>query len=266
MFSLLSPSHLSIAAAIAAGIALTSCIAYDKDIRVQSEDFNPSPVRIVEAVFVSQEANLACQEAAQTDLDECPVAQPIRDQLPHILDPQRDARYQFCSCKAPLRHDKITLPQFSIRLEDQDENDRLYAVMLLDSDQSNIDGVIPNDETYSDYLHPHQALPEDKSSAYGRDAINRPLPIIRILKLGQASGTLDLCNGKVGNPIEPGWHTFSIVATDRPWFRYADIPQPGVPDIASGATHDAVHFSFYCEAESEEGATGCKCDKNPDLE
>jgi hypothetical protein len=240
------------AAAIGVGIA---CIIPDEQIQVLVADVNASPVRFVEGITLDEAARCACSASSC----ECPM--PGVTGIPTYLDP---ATYPFCVC-GDNEIDVGRLYGLEVFVEDQDEvegvpSDSLYAAALLDWDptlgESAFDYV-----AYRGYLDPRDPLDLYYSSY--ESPIKRPPPFVRSITLRDATQRFDLCNG-AGRPIAPGYHTLSLIVSDRAWFQQESetidtsdtgesdpletgpITLDGVPDIAAGATYDIQTYVFVC--------------------
>jgi hypothetical protein len=251
------------AAGLGFGIA---CIIPDVDIQVQIADNNDYPVRFVEGIPLDEAARCACSKSC-----ECPL--PGVTGIPPYLDPQ-DPAYQFCIC-GDNRIDEGRLYGGEFFVEDQDEvdgvpSDSLYAAALLDWDPTLGDSAFEY-VAYRSYLDPRRPL-DLAYSSYEPLVIKRPRPNVRSFTLRDPeTGRLDLCNG-AGRPVGPGYHTLSLIVTDRSWFqREATVIEPddtggpieimpvtleGVPDIAAGATYDIQTYVFMCH---QEGDPNCGC-------
>jgi hypothetical protein len=118
---------------------------------------------------------------------------------------------------------------------------------------------------YRNYLDP-RAILDLYFSPFEAGVIKRPRPYVRDISLSDPDG-FDLCNG-AGRPVGPGFHTLSIIVSDRQWFKREAVPtaaggesmavvQDGVPDIAAGATYDIQSYVFQC---LEEGDDNCGCE------
>jgi hypothetical protein len=259
---------LALVGAAAVGVGL-ACIIPDRDIQVRTSDINLYPVHFVEGIPLAEEARCACSTTAC----ECPLPDPIF--LPTFLDPS-DTAYQFCIC-GENKYDSGRLPGFSLFVEDQDEvdgepSDLLYAAALLDWDPTLLEPAFDY-VAYRSYLDPRKAL-DPYYSSYESFVIKRPRPYVRSITLSDSNG-FDLCNG-AGRPVGPGFHTLSIMVTDRMWFQREStsvgtgdtggtsgdpietmpVTLEGVPDIAGGATYDIQTFVFQC---LEEGDDNCGC-------
>lgn len=258
---------LVVGASVGLGVA---CLIPDSKIQVLSTDINLFPVRFVEAIPLTMEARCSCSATAC----ECPM--PAFTGLPPFLDPA-DPGYQFCSC-GENREDTGRLPGISFFVEDQDQDvdgeatDQIYAVALLDWDPS-LGDTASDYIAYTNYLDPRQPL-DLFFSSYETLVLKRPRPYVRSMTFNLDG--FDLCNG-AGRTLAPGFHTLTIMATDRPWFTRegtavgtgdsgadssADplegglVTLEGVPDIAAGATYDMQSYVFRC---FEEGDVECGC-------
>lgn len=254
MFGLLVAAALGL---LGSGV---SCLIPDHDIQVLSTDVNRSPVRFVEGIPLTEEARCACSESC-----ECPMA--LATSFPPFLDPE-DPAYQFCSC-GQNKYDMGRLNGITLFVEDQDEvdgeaDDIIRAAALLDWDPT-LGDPTSDYVAYRNYLDPEEPL-NLVITPYETSVIKRPRPYVRDIGLGDIDGFFDLCNG-AGRPVGPGFHTFSIIVTDRPWFRREGasvdsggesmaVVQQGVPDIAAGATFDIHTSVFQC---LEEGDDNCDC-------
>ncbi len=262
--------------AIGGGVAL-ACIIPDREIVVYSTEQNDHAVRFVEGIPLDVDAGCACN----SNTCECPM--PAEDSLPTFLDPSL-ADYKFCICSEG-RVDDNRLNGFQLLVEDADEfegeaKDRLYAVALLDWDPSSGEPAFDY-VAYRRQRDPRTPLPENAAYTYDTTVIKRPRPWVRAVNLFDENGRFDLCNG-AGFAIEPGFHTLSVMVSDRFWFTTTpelnaesdtadesdtigfEAPDPvtldGVPDIAEGATYDIQSTVFYCLAEGE---MGCGCVDEP---
>jgi hypothetical protein len=237
-----------------------ACIIPDQDIRVVVTGVNDFPVRFVEGIPLDEAARCACQ-ANQDGTCECPL--PSATGLPTYLDPS-DPGYQFCVC-GDNRIDEGRLYGTSLFVEDQDEDDDIYAAALLDWDPTQGQSAF-NYVAYRNYLDPGTPL-DLFDSTYENKVILRPRPYVRsITMVDPQTQRFDLCND-AGRPVAPGVHTLTVLVTDRPWFkREGDagetglgamtIELQGVPDIAAGATYDFRTYVFTCQ---QEGESNCDC-------
>ncbi len=253
------------AAALGIGIA---CIIPDEQIQVLITDVNESPVRFVEGIPLDESAGCACDANSCT----CPLPDPTG--VPTFLNPE-DTAYQFCIC-TDNKIDDGRLYGFQLFVEDQDEedgvpSDSLYAAALLDWDPTT--GDSPFDYVaYRNYIDPRKVL-DFYYSSYDAGIIKRPRPYVRSINLNDLSGRFDLCND-AGRPVGAGFHTLSIIVSDRPWFQRdaatagtdtggdgdpletMSATLDGVPDIAAGATYDIQTYVFKCFEELDEQC-GC---------
>ncbi|WP_146662250.1 hypothetical protein [Enhygromyxa salina] len=256
-------SALALLGAVGLGMLASvgvSCLIPDHDIQVLTTDVNRYPVRFVEGIELSEEARCACSEASC----ECPMA-PLT-LVPPFLDPD-DPAYQFCIC-GENKVDANRLPGVTLYVEDQDEvdgdaDDPVRAAALLDWDPTLGDTAVDY-VAYRNYLDPREPLAL-YYSPFETSVLKRPRPYLRAITLSDSEG-FDLCNG-AGRPVGPGFHTLSIIASDRLWFKREtqtgdtgtesmEVVQDGVPDIAAGATYDVQTYVFKC---LEEGDDFCEC-------
>ena len=248
--------------AIGVGFA---CIIPDNDIQVLTTDFNQYPVRFIEGIPLDKAARCACSAITGAETCECPL--PAITGLPTYLDPE-DPAYQFCIC-GDNQIDEGRLTGVTLYAEDQDEvdgipDDALYAAALLDWDPSYDDSAFDY-VAYRNYLDPRSTLKLSAHSTYETGVIKRARPYVRSLDLDLIDpGGFDLCNG-AGRPLGPGYHTLSIMVTDRLWFQRDDdgmlTTLDGVPDIAAGATYDVQTYVFHCYEETDDQ---CGCVVNSD--
>jgi hypothetical protein len=226
-----------------------ACIIPDRDIQVRTTDFNLYPVRFVEGITLTEEALCDCSPSCA-----CPL--PDLTGLPAFLDPNLP-KFQFCIC-GENKIDEGALQGVYLSVEDQDEvdgepADLLYAAALLDWNPTL--GVPPTDYVaYRDYLDPGEDLSISVSSSYENDVIKRPRPYVRKIEL-ELNAKFDLCND-AGRTLEPGFHTLSLIVTDREWSKRItdegmEVTNDGVPDIAAGATYDLQTYTFQCLAEPD---------------
>jgi hypothetical protein len=251
----------------------------DKDINFEDAEIaNRNPVRLVEATMLSPDAERSC--APEDERDEISDAEAYgicsqpgvdpRDVLPHFLNPaysredddgQIITPFVFCSCEKEGERDKNALLA-TLYVEDQDENrrrdpkDKIYAALLLDLPQRE-----PHPDNYLDYQRYVDPSRELELSGTPYSPEKRRDPQLRELVLGisvdgnDQTGGIDLCNGG-SRVLEPGFHSLTVMVTDRPWFRPADggigSEHAGVPDLAIGATFDSITYVFYCGSATEE--------------
>lgn len=248
----------------ATGVGL-SCVIPDLDINVNDESIlNRTPVRIVEPLRISREAEEACDDLDPMFSGElCPQPPPEDPTLvlPHFLDPNaNEGEYLFCACPAG-RIDAKARPNFAIYVEDRDEDaqgtyDELYAALLLDYDPNNLKPY--NSVRYRSYVNPQEPIPLAASIEY--EPIGRHDPILRELRLGNENLDFDFCNGATDTALDPGFHTLSVMVTDRPWFTPDDgVIQEGVPNFVEGATFDVSTYVFFCTARDVDPCQSTQC-------
>ncbi len=244
----LTPSSLAILLA-----ASTGCVLPDQYISVNDEQIlNRSAVRIVEPLQLSLEAEEACD-------GNCPQPPPDdpADLLPHFLDPQE---YVFCSC--PMGSvDGQAQPNFPIYIEDRDQDidgeyDDIYGALLLDYTPENSKPY--SSIRYREYVNPQEPVPQAASIEY--QPIGRRDPILRELRLGNENRNFDFCNGATDTALEAGFHTLTVIVSDRPWFTPEDgVIQEGVPDFVQGASFDISTYVFYCTAADVDPCQSSQC-------
>lgn len=246
---------LCVGGSIGLGVA---CIIPDTRIQVRSSDENLNVVRFIEGVPLDEPARAACDEETL----QCPM--PDLADLPTFLDP---ADYPFCIC-AEDKIDANRLPGVTVQAEDADAEDELRAALILD--WSPVDGDSAFDYiAYRNYLDPIQAL-EPVGGSYQNNVIKRTPPSVYSITLTDTTGRFDLCNG-AGRELSGGFHTLTLMVTDRPWFttepidvgtegggQTMPITLEGVPDIAAGATYDIETYVFNCYDEASEPDL-CNC-------
>lgn len=248
-------AFITICASLGALAGLSACILPDKDI-VLSGEYNASPVRIVEPTYLSHSARKGVCErvrakgSCQRQLSLAP--------LPHHLSPES---FPFCRCAQSDQHDPGRLPALRILVEEADA-DPIYAALLLDSPASQKDPAFW--EYFSAVADPslerggRPSLPPDPSLFWVSE--HRAGGALKEIVLGGPEG-LDLCNAHPRIRIEGGWHTLTVLVSDRPWFqpKAQDGPSYAIPDIAVGATFARTQYSFYCDTEIPDDATSCSC-------
>ncbi len=248
--------------------ASAGCILPDDGIVVSDPQLlNRSAVRIVEPLRLSQEANDACDELDPDIENEiCPQPPPNPEALlPHFLDPQE---YLFCSC--PMGSvDSEAQPNFEIYVEDRDQDvdgnyDDIYAALLLDYTPENSKPY--KSIRYREYVNPQDPIPQ----AGSYQPLGRHNQTLRVLGLGNADRNFDFCNGATDTALEAGFHTLTVIVSDRPWFTPEDVMlegeeilegviQEGVPDFVEGATFDLSTYVFYCTAADEDPCQSSQC-------
>lgn len=257
----MSPARRPHAAALAALALAGACVLPDRDIQIVDENIqNKHAVRFVEPTPLSPEAQDACDEDLAGRSLLCQPGEPDLV-LPHYLDPNYlDPEsgtfiYNFCSCdRVAGEESQIQLNPFSLYVEDRLDDvakgpSPLYAAALLDLP---LNSSAPQDSVrYRDFISPLQPLELDDQLEY--TPLKRPDPKLRVLNVGGGSA-IDLCNRANDTPLRRGYHELRIMVTDRPWFKVnpEDVEgQPGVPDIASGATFDTISYIFRCDDKTD---------------
>lgn len=242
------------ATAAALVLAVSACVLTDQYINISDETIsNRTPVRIVEPIQLTAEVQKAC--ADDPDFGECPQPPPDdpTDVLPHFLNP---VDYDFCSCPQG-RSDLGAQPDFPIFIADRDQDtngdyDDIFAALLLDYSPSN---NRPHTSVgYRDYVNPQEPVPLASGIEY--EPIGQHEPILRELRLGNENRPFDFCNGAGGTALAPGYHSLTVVVSDRPWFTPEEGSiQEGVPDFANGASFDTLTYVFFC---NDSGAEDCQ--------
>lgn len=261
----LTTSRLAILLATSAG-----CVLPDQNINVSDEQIlNRSAVRIVEPQQLSLEAEEACDEHNQeVEFENCPQPPPDpANLLPHFLDPQE---YVFCSC--PMGSvDSQAQANFPIYIEDRDQDidgeyDDIYAAILLDYTPENTKPY--TSIRYREYVNPQNPVPLATNIEY--QPIGRHDQALRELRLGNENRNFDFCNGATDTAIEAGFHTLTVLVSDRPWFTTEDVMledggvqegviQEGVPNFVQGASFDLSTYVFFCNAADVDPCQSSQC-------
>jgi hypothetical protein len=204
----------------------------------------------------------------------CPL--PKLSALPRFMDAAKDPAYNFCNCAEGERDENALLRIDDLYVQDldrdvDDEPDDLYAALLLD---------MPNEDAsdanlrvaYRTLLNPDAPLrrveSETESLVPNADKLEKPDPALRQIYISNPDfDNVDLCNDSGAGSLAEGWHTLTIIVTDRPWLTVTagddmdseapPIIKHGVPDVANSATWTTRQYTFHCE-DPEDG--GCVCD------
>lgn len=220
-----------------------SCILPDKNIQFEENITNRYPVRIIEPITLSSEAEESCNE------DEvCRNVSPLAldEVLPRFLDP-RMSKYDFCTCPEGYR-DANAQPAFSIYVDDQDldEGDKpadiLYAALQVDPYESPMNSL--KSIAYRNFVNPQIPLQSEGIREYLIPG--QPSAILREIKLGDDFTRFDFCNPG-DRVLSPGWHILRVIVTDRPWFAPSPtIIQEGTIDLVANASSDTITYTFHC--------------------
>lgn len=262
--------------AATAWVLTAACIVPDSHLRVQGEATNPGPVRLVQAVPITEQSNDACHDAL-VDLPGCPL---VPETLPFgSIDPATP----LCVCQD---RDGNALSYFDIYVEDPDTDDEgrpkdaILGALLLDMPAATAD---PRDSLAYGNLLPANVPAANVNLGFNSyaDAIERPEPLVRRWTLGAETG-VDLCNDNAAaqnGKLEPGLHSLRIIVTDRPWYReferdddgeilLDDDERPlrvpveeasiGVPDLPGGATYAIADYVFRC-GDGQDPEANCNC-------
>ncbi len=277
-------------AALPVSLALAGlgCIFPDEDIRFLDSDFNEFAVRFVESTPMSLEDRCACGVAVGATACEdievpedrglaCPFSEPPR--LPQLMDPDLNASFDFCGCPAGERDSKALPPIDDIYVEDLDRDDEvakdpLFAALLLDVSNDRLGD--PSDwVAYRQLLNPDATLQNENSVSAlipNADRLSRPDRLLRQVVINNPSfDSVDLCNdaGVGGGRLSEGWHTITLIVTDRPWYSLSQDPDDpdaprvikhGVPDVANNATWTTRQWAFHCS--NVENNSDCQCAAN----
>jgi hypothetical protein len=256
-----------------------ACIIPDREITFEGGPDNAFAVRIIERTPLPMEMIDICNAdpVKQKDLIDLRFCPDVRRSLPSGLIEDPDG--PFCIC--PNGEDERAIPAFTIYAEDgdldgDDPRDRLRGVFLLDPDP--VDDEPNLAVAFNEYWAiGDEAVRVDAEDlempdpAGGRTAPNEArdfTPQWRF-RIDNGSGFVDLCNG--ADDIEPGLHNLRFMVTDRPWFErpqlvddmmVGTISQPGVPDVAGGATYAVTNYVFECidEIDDTDPRSGaCRC-------
>jgi hypothetical protein len=258
----------------------SACIIPDREITFEGGPDNPSAVRILERPPITDQMSAICNAPPRKfpglpDLGFCP---PARRSLPSGLVESPDGG-PFCICDGG---DSRAIDAFTIYAEDADvvgdsARDTLRGVFLLDPDPSSDEPPEPAFIPYSPLVEGeeieelHDADPIGGRTAPGQA---RDVPPQWAFRIDDSSGKVDLCNT---DDLEPGLHNLQFIVTDREWFAapHPDLnpdddivpetstPQPGVPDIANGASYAVVNFVFECVDpldDTHPRSDECMCD------
>lgn len=274
---------MRVALSFALAVALCAgCILPDRDIRFESGLDNESAVRIVQRAPMTAQMDDLCNPEDPEDSDTRFCPQVLR--TPRSSGLVRAADGDFCVCP---NGDRRAISSFEIYAEDGDREgdatqDTLFGVLQLDPAAQEDDPQ--HAKAYEDYWEPGRAgerindgddTPGDRTEPpNGRE----PAGLTRFA-LDDSSGQrrIDLCN-EAGRPVAVGLHTMRFMVTDRPFFRPrmpnldgtpADDAngdpafgneQPGVPDLAGGATFATIDYVFECRDPTDPEAD-CLCDE-----
>ncbi len=248
-----------------AALALAGCVLPDVDIVIVDEDVqNKHAVRFVESIQLTADARDTCD----AELEAPKVCQPgeAAVALPAFLDPAIKT-YQFCACDL-LQEDTRKLPATTLYVEDR-KNDvgqdlaNIYAALQLDIDAAETEPY--RAVAYRDIVNPSAPLkkPAEINYAPPKRPPENAGRELRELRLGEPENRMDLCNGASNRPLGRGFHTLRVIVTDLPWFNpgVEDTDrQPGVPDLAGGATFDTLSFTFYCDDKTNpDGVCATQC-------
>ncbi len=267
---------------------LGACIIPDRDIRIESGLDNENAVRIVQRAPRVAEMDDLCNLDPSDDPQPayCPQVRRTRPSG-LIMAPEGG---DFCVCPRASGNqpgsDRRAIASFEIYAEDADgavegRADTLYGVALLDADAT--DDEPYNAVAYGKYWQPGRAgepveEAEDLEGDRTAPPSGRPAAGLSVFQLDDSTGIreIDLCN-EAGRPVSAGLHTLRFMVTDRPFFRPRALDldggfavdengdpaygneQPGVPDLASGATYATIDFGFECRDASDPEAD-CRCD------
>lgn len=237
------------------GTLLLGCVLPDKDIVLKGQ-YNAHAVRIVEPTYLNPRAREAICDYEKKE--KCPEQLSIAP-IPHHLSPET---FSFCRCADPKHRDPNRLPSLSVLIEEADK-DPIYIALLLDSSASQKEPAFwEYFSAFADPITPRGArpsLPPDPSLYW--NPYHRSGGPLREIVLGNQHG-IDLCNAHSRIQLSGGWHTLTVLVTDRPWFKPKDAKSPSyaIPDIAAGATFARTQYSFYCQVQNPQDPKSCHCD------
>ena len=265
-------------------LMVSGCILTDLDIDYRAPNPNDNAVRFYEAAPMTVADRCDCEDGLKLEGDDrtcnegdpaesrgggCPI--PDLPGLPRFMSPAVDA-YDFCGCPDGER-DSRALPLIDdilgedLGLDDDNSSpkDEIYAVALLDlSNDPRKDAF--NSVAYRILLDPENPLGDEEASDHIANwgYLNRPQPRLRRVVLGHPQfGTVDLCNDAGTTRLSEGWHTLTLMVTDRPWVTQSsdagpEISKAGVPDIVANATWDTRQYVFRCT--NAENNPDCLCE------
>jgi hypothetical protein len=255
-------------ARLAALLVLTSgCIIPDREIDIEPLDDNQFAVRIVQPTPLLSEMLDVCTDDESKDPElsraHCPQV-PDNARPSGLITPEPGNSVPgFCTCPGAGSRDGRRIDSFIIWAEDGDRDggepkDTLFGAALLDPDPgSSFQGAV----AYRNYWDPSVPatrvdvtdVSDDLEPSVGR--ADNGLWGFRLREAG--SNEIDLCNDDDEKKVAAGIHALRFIVTDRPFFQaelppLAEsgppmlVPQPGVPDLAAGATYAIVDFVFEC--------------------
>lgn len=241
---------------VLATLAVTTagCVLPDRDIVLKGQ-YNAHAVRIVEPTYLNRSARNAICNAETKEHCSAQLSIPP---IPHHLDPET---FPFCRCADRRSKDPKRLPSLRILIEEGDQ-DPIYTALLLDSPASQQSPAFW--EYFSAFVDPTKprgmrpSLPPDPSLHW--NPYHRGGGPLREIVLGNENG-LDLCNANPRIHLSGGWHTLTVLVTDRPWHvpDKGNHPSYAIPDIAAGATFARTQYSFYCRVQDSKDPNSCQC-------
>ena len=278
-----------------------ACIIPDRNIAAEKVEGNPGAVRIVEATTLPRLFIDDCIDGDSTRCPQVPTTRRTGlVQYTELDDMGREVVRPLCVCPVGAS-DLRTIDEFYLYAEDPDgaqadRDERLYAVALLDLDP--LTDAPQNFVAYRDHFEVGgegepftlDELPVSELAAVDRSPDNESLLSPSLgreetqlyrFRFGKNGGNgTDLCNDDNGTKLSAGVHSLQIMVTDRPFFRPPLLdddgepvlgidgrpllapPQPGMPDIANGATWAIANYVFEClleEADVPDDDSVCEC-------
>ena len=285
------------APAVALLVLASACIIPDREITTETVPGNPGAVRIVEPTNLTAQLIADCKDGESTACSQVPSGR--RSGLVSYVD-EAGTSLPLCICPIGSR-DNRSIPEFFVYAEDPDRSrprasEALFAVALLDVDplstspqnfvayeeQFEVAGVgQPLDLGDLDAAQLTAVDLDDDDEPLLSPSLGREDSGLFRFRFGKNNGAgTDLCNDDNGAKLSPGLHTLQIMVTDRPFFRpqlYDALgrpvvgvdgkpqlapPQPGMPDIAAGATWAIANYVFECiveEVDVDQDASVCDC-------
>jgi hypothetical protein len=257
----------------------SACILPDLEIEFREDEVNQHPVRFVASTPMSVDDQCECELRA-TGTDAC-AGVPAGEELPNCpyaplaAVPQfMPEELNFCSCNPGEKDTRAPGAIDDLFVADQDAvdgnpEDSIFAVALLDL-PSNANADPTDYVAYRELVDPRVPLSAvSHDLLFNADILPIPRPRLRQLRIANPDNRFDLCNdgGPGFGPLAPGWHTLTLMVTDREWLTLVNVDtegnvidrfvRDGVPDVAAGATWDTRTYVFNCLAADDEA---CACD------
>ena len=255
--------RMTLRSATALPLVMLACIVPDRDIRIDPGFDNEGAVRIVQRPPRTPEMDEICnlpEDDDRLDLAYCPEVRATRRS--GLVRAQDGGA--FCVCPGDST-DKRAIAPFEIYAEDGDvegdqAQDTIYGVALLDLDPATTKPS--GDVAYENYwgagaAGERVAVSENRDDDRTAPPVGRESTQVWVFQLNDGTVAIDLCNDDNGEKLAPGLHDLRFMVTDRPFFHPVMTfddgttvplpPQPGVPDLAAGATYATIDFVFECK-------------------